>query len=133
VLDAGVGALFAFPLYVGSARLGALDLYNTSAGDLTDSQHADALVMADIAAEAVLVLQANASPGEVAAELELNADFHYVVHQAAGMVAAQLDCSVTQAMVRLRAHAFGADLPLADLARSVVERTFRFDDRTQNR
>ena len=83
--------------------------------------------MADIAAQALLVLQANAPPGQLAAELEAGADFHYVVHQAAGMVAAQLDVGVGQALIRLRAHAFGHDRPLTEVAADVVARELRFD------
>jgi hypothetical protein len=127
VLDAGARAVFGFPLQVGAVRLGALNLYRDRPGPLTDHQHADALVMADVAAQAVLVLQANAPPGKLAATLDASADFHYVVHQAAGMVAAQLDVSVAQALIRLRAHAFGNDHPLADVARDVVARTLRFN------
>ncbi len=82
--------------------------------------------MADIAAQAVLVLQANATPGKLASELGAGADFHYVVHQAAGMVAAQLGVSVRDALVRLRAHAFGNDRSLTDVARDVVDRRLRF-------
>lgn len=99
-LELGVGAVFAFPLQFGAARLGALDLYNPTPGDLSVDQHADALVMATIAAEAVLVLQAGARPGRVALALEAQAEFHDVEHQAAGMVAAQLECSVAHAMIR---------------------------------
>ena len=95
-------AVFGFPLHVGAVRLGALNLYRDRPGPLTDEQHADALVMADVAAQAVLVLQANAPPGQLAAELEAGADFQYVVHQAAGMVAVQLDVSVAQALIRLQ-------------------------------
>ena len=73
---AGVRAVFGFPLQVGVVRLGALNLYRDRAGPLTDDQHADALVMADIAAQTVLVLQADARPGELAAELEAGGDFH---------------------------------------------------------
>ena len=90
-IEAGVRAVFGFPLQVGAVRLGALNLYCDRPGPLTDEQHADALVMADVAAQAVLVLQANAPPGKLAAELEAGADFQYVVHQASGMVAAQLE------------------------------------------
>ena len=64
-----------------------------------------------------------APPEQLAAELEAGADFHYVVHQAAGMVAAQLDVSVRQALVRLRAYAFGNDRPLTEVAKDVVDRT----------
>jgi hypothetical protein len=126
-IDAGVRAVFGFPLQVGAVRLGALNLYADRPGMLSDDQHADALVMADIAAEAVLLLQANAPPGRVATELEIGADFHYVVHQASGMVAAQLDVSVGQALIRLRAYAFGNNRALADVARDVVDRVLRFD------
>ncbi|HVM66008.1 MAG TPA: ANTAR domain-containing protein, partial [Acidimicrobiales bacterium] len=66
-------------------------------------------------------------PGRLAAELEAGADFHYVVHQAAGMVAGQLGVSVGQALVRLRAYAFGSDRALRLVAEDVVDRTLRFD------
>jgi len=128
-LDAGARAVFGFPLHVGAVRLGALNLHRDRPGALDGEQHADALVMADVAAEAVLLLQAKAPPGTLAAELEAGADFRYVVHQAAGMVAAQLDVSVTQALIRLRAYAFGNDRPLTDVARDVVARNLRFEAR----
>jgi GAF domain-containing protein len=125
-LDAGVRAVFGFPLQVGAVRLGAMNLYRDTPGRLTDDQHSDALVMADIAAQAVLVMQANAPFGGLSAELEANADFQYVVHQASGMVAAQLDVSVAHALIRLRAHAFGNGRPLTEVARAVVDRDLRF-------
>ena len=126
---AGVRAIFGFPLHVGAVRLGALNLYCDRPGQLTDEQYADALIMADIAAEAVLALQAKARPGELAAELEASANFEYVVHQASGMVAVQLGDSVGQALIRLKAYAFGNDRPLADVAQDVVDRALRFDPR----
>jgi hypothetical protein len=126
-VQAGVRAVFGFPLQVGAVRLGALNLYCDRPCTLTDDQHADALVMADVAAQAVLVLQAGAPPGRLAEELEASGDFQYVVHQAAGMVAAQLDVSVGQALIRLRAYAFGNDRPLVEVAEQVVARSLRFD------
>jgi GAF domain-containing protein len=125
-LDAGVRSVFGFPLHVGAVRLGALNLYGDRPGSLTDEQRADALVVADIAAQAILTLQANAPPGKLAAELEAGADFRYVVHQASGMVAAQLDVSVGQALIRLRAYAFGNDRSLTEVAQAVVARALRF-------
>lgn len=126
-VEAGVRAIFGFPLQVGAVRLGALNLYCDRPGSLSDEQHADALVMAEVAAQAVLVLQAKAAPGTLAVELEAGADFQYVVHQAAGMVAAQLDVSVGQALIRLRAYAFGNNRALAEVAQDVVARRLRFD------
>lgn len=132
-LAAGVRAVFGFPLQVGEVRLGALNLYCDRPGSLTAEQHADALVMAGIAAQAVLLMQANAPPGKLALELEAGGNFQYVVHQASGMVAAQLGVSVGQALIRLRAYAFGNDRPLTEVAREVVARTLRFDDRDGER
>ena len=58
--------------------------------------------MAVVATRTILDLQADAPPGSVAAELEQGANFHLVVHQAAGMVSVQLGIGVTEALVRLR-------------------------------
>jgi hypothetical protein len=118
--------VFGFPLRIGAVRLGALNLYADRAGPLADDQHTYALSMADVAAEAVLLLQADAPPGILAAELEAGADFKYVVHQASGMVAAQLDVSVAQALIRLRAYAFANERALTDVASAVVGQSLRF-------
>jgi GAF domain-containing protein len=125
-IEAGVRAVFGFPIRIGAVGLGALNLYRDRPGPLTDEQHADALVLADIAAETILLLQAEASPGELAAELETGASFPYVVHQASGMVSVQLGMGVDHALVRLRAHAFRTGVPLVEVARRVVNRTLRF-------
>ena len=125
--------MFAFPLQVGSVRLGALCLYSDRPGPLTVDQHSDALVLADVCAQAVLVMQSTAQPGVLAAELEHSSDFQYVVHQASGMVAAQLDVSVGHALIRLRGHAFGNGRRLVDVARDVVDRTLRFEPTEDDR
>lgn len=126
-VEAGVQAVFAFPVHVGAVRLGCLNFYGERPGPFSDQQQADALVLADIAAQTVLLLQANAPPGRLAIELEAGSEFQYVVHQAAGMIAAQLDVGIGQALIRLRAYAFGHDRPLTQLAQDVVARKLRFD------
>lgn len=123
---AGARAVFGFPLRVGDIRIGALNLYRDSPGPLDDEQYADALVLAGVAARAVLVMQADAPAGRLGAELEAGSDFRFVVHQASGMVSAQLDVSVAEALVRLRAFAFAHDRPLAAVADDVVARRLRF-------
>jgi GAF domain-containing protein len=126
VLDAGVRAIFGFPLQIGSVRLGALNLYRDQPGPLTDDQHANAIVLADLVAQSVLVLQADAPTGALAAELEAGADLHYTLHQASGMVSVQLGVSVAEALIRLRAYAFANEIALAEVAESVVSRTVHF-------
>jgi hypothetical protein len=70
---AGGRAVFGFPLQVGTVRLGALNLYRDRPGPLNGDQHADALVLAGVAARWVLETQAGAAPGAVAGELEAGA------------------------------------------------------------
>jgi hypothetical protein len=124
---AGARAVFGFPLRVGDARIGALNLYRDRVGGLSDSQLADALVVSGIVAETILAAQAGAPPGQLAAEISSGADLRDVVHQASGMVSVQLDVTVDEALSRLRAHAFAHDLVLTDVAKAVVARRLRFD------
>jgi len=126
-LQAGVRAIFGFPLRVGSVRLGALNLYRDRSGPLSGDQHADALVVADVAARWVLEAQAGAPLDTVADELEAGADFHFVVHNAAGIVSVQRQVSVTEALIRLRAYAFTSDRLLADVAEDVVAHRLRLE------
>jgi len=126
-LDAGVRAIFGFPLRVGTVRLGALNLYRDRPSPLTADQHADALVMADLAARCVLEAQAGAPSGALAAELEIGADFHFAVHNAAGMVSVQLGTSVAEALIRLRAFAYLHDRLLADVAQDIIARRLWLD------
>ncbi len=44
-VDAGARAIFGFPVRIGAARIGALNLYRERTGPLSDDQHADALVL----------------------------------------------------------------------------------------
>jgi GAF domain-containing protein len=126
VLRAGVRSVFGLPLRIGAVRLGALGFYRDMAGPLTNDQHADALVLADVATRAVLAIQANASAGEIAVELESGANLRFVVHQASGMVAGQLGVSITEALVRLRAYAFANDRAISEIAEEVVARHLHF-------
>ena len=125
VLQAGVRAVFGFPLRVGTVRLGALNLYRDQPGELTTEQHADALVLADVTANWVLDAQAGAPSGVVAEQLEASADFHFALHNAAGIVSVQEGISVTEALIRLRAFAYSNDRPLADVAQDVIAHRLR--------
>ncbi len=89
---------------------------------MTDDQYADTLVLAGAAAQAVLTMQAHASPGALSKKLEEGADLRFVVHQASGMVAVHLGVSVGEALARLRAYAFANDVLLADVAVAIVAR-----------
>jgi hypothetical protein len=121
-VEAGVRAVFAYPLHIGAIRIGVLVLYRDRPGALEVEEAAQALVLADVASQVVLALQAGAPPESVH-ELLAGEPPHWAeVHQATGMVSAQLGVSMDEAFVRLRAHAFADRRSLQDVARDVVAR-----------
>jgi hypothetical protein len=127
-LAAGVRAEFSLPLTVGPGGIGTLDLCRDRTGMLSDEHMADALVAADIARDAVLYQQyAPGGPGLPELLATAGTD-RIVVHQATGMIAAQLDDTIANALARLRAAAFASERPMYDLAQDVVERRVRFDE-----
>jgi len=123
----GLEAVFAAPLAVGAASLGALTVYEPHPGDLTPDQSLDLLALGEVLSHLVLSLQAGADPGTLAAALDDVRGYHPEIHQATGMLAARLDVPVSEAMVLLRARAYADGVPLASLAREIVARRIQFD------
>ena len=127
-LAAGLHAEFSLPLGTRHNGIGTLDLCRDTPGMLSDDHLSDALIAADIARDAVLSEQ-YAPGGSGLEELLAAADTDWlVVHQATGMIAAQLDETVANALARLRAAAFTSGPSMYDLAQDVVERRVRFDE-----
>lgn len=127
-VDAGVQAIFGFPLQIGVIRIGALDLYVDTPGGLRPQQFTDALVMADVVAHALLELQAGAEPGALSQGLQDGTNLRSVVHQASGMLSVQLDLSVGDALSRLRAYAYAENRPVNDVAQEIVDRRLRIGE-----
>ena len=126
-LAAGVCAVFAFPLRIGAVRIGAMTLYGSGTGPLGDERLADALTMADVVAHEILVTQSEAPKGALAEGLASVGAYRAEIHQASGMVAIQLGVPVSDALVRLRAHAFRTGRPLREVATDVVARRLRLE------
>jgi len=127
-LAVGVHAEFSLPLIVGPGGIGTFDLCRDRPGMLSDEQLADALVAADIARDAVLYQPyATGGPG-LAGLLDTAGTDRIVIHQATGMIAAQLDDTVVNALARLRATAFASGRSMYDISQDVVERRVRFDE-----
>lgn len=124
-VSAGVAGIFAFPLRLGGMRLGALTLYQDRPGALSDAQHADARTMTRVVVTTLLVHQAGAPPGALAQELEGIDRAQAAVHQATGMISVQLDVSLAEALVRLRAHAYATERSLGETASDVTGRRLR--------
>ena len=99
----------------------------TGPGPLTTEQHTDASILAAVAGRACDRDADRRRAGHARRRSwKPAATFRLVVHQATGMVAEQLGISVTEALIRLRAHAFTQDRPLTDVANDVVAGRLRF-------
>jgi len=122
---AGVRAVFAFPLQLGAASLGVLALYRDHPAPLSDEELALGLVLADVATQTILGLQAGAPAEELHALLADEPAHWAEIHQATGMLSAQLEVSLDEAFVRLRSFAFANDQPLREVAEDVVARRLR--------
>jgi hypothetical protein len=119
-MQAGVRAIFGFPLQVGSIQLGALDVYNDRPGDLHPDQVAEAINLAGVVTRRVLELQADAAPDSLAAALGTSDTLRASVHQASGMLSARFSIDVDEALLRLRAYAYATERPINEVARDVV-------------
>jgi len=134
-----VRAVFALPLRWGVTNLGVLDLYRRAPVGLGDEQRRDALAAADTAALMMLTLRTEPDHltasgemnGRVASWLEPVVASRAEVHQATGMVMAQLNLSAADALARIRAHAFVTQRLLIDAARDVVARHLDFTENTK--
>ncbi len=123
VEQSDVGALFAVPLQWGTINLGVLDLYRKTPGSLSDAQLRDAMSAADMAA--LMFLGVRTDPGD-GAWLDHSMHGRAEIHQATGMVVAQLGVSAQDALARMRAYAFAEQRLLSDVADDVLSRRLRF-------
>lgn len=125
--EAGARACFAFPLAVGVVRAGVLVLLHGAPIAPGAAKLREALVFADLLL-AMLMGEQVTRIGKVPGPAEDG--FPIVgpeVHQATGMIAAQLDTDPDTAFARLRARAFADGRRLSELAADIVARRTRFD------
>jgi hypothetical protein len=122
----GIHAVFAFPLQIGTARLGVLDVFRDHAGGLSEQHVADALRFADIAVAALVDRQEDdeaRSRHDLADAVANRAE----LFQAQGMVMVQIRGSIAESMARIAAYAYAEDRSLGEVARDVVAHELHFE------
>ena len=124
--DTGICSVYALPLQLGAIKLGVLVLYREVPGALEGEELSSALLVANLVTNQVIDMQAGAVAESLAWGLEVD-DYRAVVHQATGMISAQLDCAIGEALVRLRGRAFAIDRTIDEVATDVVTGDLRFE------
>lgn len=116
---AGVGSLFAFPMLVGSLRIGAVDMYSRDPMTLDRVQTRQAASLADLVGRQVLRKALIRSSIEDPDEPE-SPFSRRLVHQATGMVLAQLDINADDARLVIQGHAFATGRSMMEVSRDIV-------------
>ena len=117
-----IGAIFAFPLLFGPLEIGAVDLYSAEPVALSDEQQRQTLVLSAIVSR-ILLRRAIIDEG---GDDETTMYSRRLIHQATGMVLAQLGTTAEDAHLILQARAFAENRPMRHIAQDVIDRRIRF-------
>lgn len=123
-IERDVSSIFAFPLMLGGLRFGAIDLYSRKPLVLDRRQTRQASVLAAVVSRRIL--------REAVAEIEgvplddMSPFSRRRVHQATGMIIAQLDIDADDARLVLEGHAFAVGRSMMGVADEVLAGRLRF-------
>jgi hypothetical protein len=120
VRDHGVRAVFALPLHVGVVRLGVLEMYGARARALSSAELSLALAFTRAATDSLVDAPSGSSVTLLDDRCVRAMDRRIEIHQAQGMVTVDLGVDLAEALALMRAHAFGLDLPLLEVARGIL-------------
>jgi hypothetical protein len=116
-----IGSIAVFPVRVGNAKLGTLNVYRERVGPLDAEEYANGLIAASFALTEAIDEQAGVTARVNAGEIPQRfASSHLQI--AAGMVAESLGCSIIESLVLIRARAFADSVPVIEIAKQIEER-----------
>ncbi|MBF4592939.1 GAF and ANTAR domain-containing protein [Curtobacterium flaccumfaciens] len=124
-----VGAVFAFPVAFGPFPLGAIDVYVPEPATIEDDTVRQAMTLASAVSRRVLRRALRSIADEDDALLDRSPSSRRVVHQATGVVLAQLDISPEDAYLLLQGHAFARRTTMRRVAEEILDGTVRFEKR----
>lgn len=124
----GVNAVFAFPMFLGAVLVGVVGLASPRIVTLEPAEVASAVRLTSRITRGAVGRALREAERERSPESPANPAMRREVHQATGMILAQLDITATEAFVRLRAYAFATSRSVQDVARDVVTRVLDFRD-----
>lgn len=117
-----ITSVYALPMRVGWVGVGVATLYANTADALSPGQIAEATLLADQVGRRIM----QAALDGVDDDISSNVSPRRFVHQATGMVVAQLRVMPEDALLIIRAHAFASGRPVREVAQAIISREINF-------
>jgi GAF domain-containing protein len=125
---AGLRAVYSFPMVQGGQPIGAMNLYRSSPGPLTDEHISIGQMFADVAAAFIVHAREDDHRALLNRQLQTALDSRIVIEQAKGFVRARRNVDATCAFEALRRYARNTSTRLLDVANQVLEGELSVDE-----
>ncbi|HEV3356386.1 MAG TPA: GAF and ANTAR domain-containing protein [Pseudonocardiaceae bacterium] len=119
-IAAGFAAVDALPMRLRSDVIGALNLFRTHPGELTDLTLRTARALADVATIGILQERSIRHHEVLTEQLQAALNSRVIIEQAKGLIAERLDVDMNAAFAVLRGYARSRNLKLGAVARAVI-------------
>ena len=119
-LGAGFHSVHALPMRLRGTIIGALNLFRTDQGEMTQADVDAAQALADVATIGILQHRGAVEAQVINEQLNHALNSRIVVEQAKGMVAEREGLDMEQAFARLRNHSRNHNVRLVDVAHHVI-------------
>lgn len=120
-LEEGFVAVDAIPLRLRDARLGALNLFGSTPGGLSETDLRVAQGLADVASIGLLQERAVRESQMLAEQLQHALNSRVTIEQAKGILAVQGELSVGDAFEKLRSHARSTSTRASEVANRIID------------
>jgi GAF domain-containing protein len=128
-VEAGLRAVYSFPMGFEEQVIGALNLYDAEPGVFGEDEQRAGQTLADISTSYLLNARSVAARGRLTGQLQRALDSRIVIEQAKGRLAERLSLQPGDAFEILRRHARNHGLRLHDVARDVAEGRLHLEGR----
>lgn len=117
----GFRSVHALPMRLRSETIGALNLFHTELGPLSDEDILVGKALADVATIGILQHRALARSEVLSGQLQIALNSRVIIEQAKGVLAERESLDVDHAFARLRSYARNHNLALVQVAREVID------------
>ncbi len=122
-VEAGFHSVHALPMRLRGSVIGALNMFQTESGVMSQADLDAAQAFADMATIAILQHRAALEAQVLNEQLNYALNSRVVIEQAKGMIAERRNVDMTDSFTMLRNHARNHDLLLVQVARDVIDGT----------